>query len=349
MRITANMVTMARIVLLPIPCAMLLHGEGVWLWIALWIYIALGITDFIDGYMARRDGPTKLGGLLDPVADKLFIASIILPLAGRGLCPYWVAGALFSRELLITALRSSVALREETIRTSRLAKMKTIVQMGGVGTVFLTDQFTVPVVLCMALALATPFGLGWLYFRTQRKDREPPFFLGPVTIGFLAWALLTRIPADTSILLQWLVIVGITWVSGLDYVLGAVGLFRRTGLRSADNARSFWGLVQGGLVPCLAGLHPAAVLPLLVALSAELGTAGIDNVVVAETRTGPTRPFLASGLGGLALLAFAVGAPSDQVTQWLPWAASALAIWSLAIALRYYAVHSELFRMPPNS
>ncbi len=348
MRITANMVTMARIVLLPIPCAMLLHGEGIWLWIALWIYIALGITDFIDGYMARRDGPTKLGGLLDPVADKLFIASIILPLAGRGLCPYWVAGALFSRELLITALRSSVALRDETVRTSRLAKMKTIVQMGGVGTVFLTDQFAAPVVVWMAGALAAPFGLSWLYFKIKRRDREPPFFLGPVTIGFLFWALLTRVPADTSILAQWLVIVGITWVSGLDYVLGALGLFRRTGLRSADTARSFWGLVRGGLVPCLAGLYPAAVLPLLVALSAELGTAGIDNVVVAETRTGPTRPFLAAGLGGVGLLVFVVAGSPDQVVRWMPWAASILAVWSLAIVLRYYAVHRELFRTTPK-
>ena len=117
-KITANLVTMARILLLPIPCAFLLYGGKLETWIAFFLYAILGATDFVDGAMARKEGPTKLGGLLDPVADKIFVASICLALVAIKLMPVWALIAILLRELFITALRSSVAYRDESIRTS---------------------------------------------------------------------------------------------------------------------------------------------------------------------------------------------------------------------------------------
>lgn len=139
MKITANMVTIARIVLMPIPGYLLYQGIPE-LYIALVSIILLGITDWIDGRMARRDGPTVLGGLLDPIADKIFIAVCFIPFAERILpgtamvvFPVWLLIPVFCRDFLVTSLRTSLSLREAPMRTSTLAKFKTAIQMTAVG------------------------------------------------------------------------------------------------------------------------------------------------------------------------------------------------------------------------
>ena len=348
MKLTANMVTMARIVLLPVPCALLLYGSGHILWLCLVLYVSLGFTDFIDGYMARRDGPTRIGGLIDPVADKIFMAAIILPLVAGGAgvsCPAWVAGALFSRELLVTALRSSVSLRDAHIRTSKLAKMKTITQMGGVGTVFLSTRLAEypDLLLVLGLLLAAPFIGIWGYYKIKRTDRPVPYFAMPVACGFLVWAGLSRVDVDLSVLIQFQVIVAMTWISGLDYLLGALAPFRAHALRMPDFARLIWAIGHGALVPSLTGSYKAAVLPILVALSAELATGGIDNVVVAEHKKAESWPFLISGVLSIAFFATAFWLPFGLDSRWVPWLAAALATFSLVVLARYFSRHSDIF------
>jgi len=335
-KVTANMVTMARIVLLPLPCALLLHGTDWQLWLCLVLFVFLGFTDFIDGYMARRDGPTRIGGLIDPVADKIFMAAIILPLvaggAGVKYCPAWVAGALFSRELLVTALRSSVSLRNADIRTSKLAKLKTIVQMGGVGTVFLSTMLHEDkngTLLVIGLLLTAPFLGTWLYYKIKHRNRQPPYFLLPVAIAFLAWIALTRwADLETSVLTQFIIIVVMTWISGLDYLLGALAPFRSNGLKLPDFSRLIWAIGFGALVPCLVGFpvdNKAVVLPILIALSAELATGGVDNVVVAEHRKAVSWPFLVSGLFAITFFAATLWMPEAASNAWYPWLAGTLA------------------------
>src|SRR5215813_15200254 len=104
---------MARIVLLPLPVYMLIYGGHVQWWLAFAIFVILGATDFIDGLMARKEGPTKLGSLIDPVADKIFVAAIILSMVAVNLFPAWLVSTLLVREFLMTSLRSSVAFRKE--------------------------------------------------------------------------------------------------------------------------------------------------------------------------------------------------------------------------------------------
>jgi len=350
-KVTANMVTMARIVLLPLPCALLLFGSGWQLWLCLVLFVSLGITDFIDGYMARRDGPTRIGGLIDPVADKIFMAAIILPLVAGGakiVCPAWVAGALFSRELLVTALRSSVSLRDAQIRTSKLAKLKTITQMGGVGTVFLSTMLHKTqndALIVIGLLLTAPFLGAWLYYKIKHSHRPPPYFLLPVGTAFLAWIALTRwADLETSVLTQFIIIVVMTWISGLDYLLGAVGAFRSNGLKLPDFSRLIWAIGFGALVPCLVGYGPKmVVLPILVALSAELATGGVDNVVVAEHKKATSWPFLTSGLLAISFFATSIWLPGAMQEPWYPWLAASLAVASLTILARYFSAHSGLF------
>jgi cardiolipin synthase (CMP-forming) len=89
---------------MPALCWLIYQGD---LWLALILGTLIGCTDFVDGYLARKHGPTVLGGLLDPIADKVFIAFVYLPLADLGTVPAWAVALMFVREFLVTALRSA--------------------------------------------------------------------------------------------------------------------------------------------------------------------------------------------------------------------------------------------------
>src|SRR6266576_2176702 len=131
-RITANQVTFLRLALIPIPCWLLYQGvRGQYA--ALIFATLLGCTDFIDGYLARKHGPTVLGGLLDPIADKVFVAFAYMPFADVGMVPAWAVALMFVREFLVTALRSAYEQRDLSLKTSYLAKAKTWTQMQGIG------------------------------------------------------------------------------------------------------------------------------------------------------------------------------------------------------------------------
>src|SRR5689334_17666214 len=128
MRITANQVTLLRLLLMPVLVTCLYFGPSTRIWV-LFVGTLVGLTDMLDGWLARRQGPTVLGGLMDPIADKVFLAICCLPFVDLGWAPAWAVLALLSREFVITALRSSLETRRQTLRTIYLAKVKTWVQM----------------------------------------------------------------------------------------------------------------------------------------------------------------------------------------------------------------------------
>lgn len=298
MRITANQVTMARIFLLPVPVYMLIYGEALEWWLAFAIFVVLGATDFIDGLMARKEGPTRLGSLIDPVADKIFIAAIILSMIAIGVFPAWVASLLLSREFLLTALRSSVAERKQEIKTSKLAKLKTIIQMGGCGTIFFTLVLPSKAVIYICLALSLPFLLVALVYFFRKL--HPPFWAVPV---FLAFILVGAVEAFSSkeinLIMQMAIILAITWASAIDYLIGTYRLFKRTGMFLGDWARLWWAIVFSLFVAPLVAYFPIMVLPVLVSISLEFGLGGIDNIVVAEKHRFNSWPFFLSSAFGL--------------------------------------------------
>src|SRR6476646_6834318 len=112
------------------------HGN-VYMWSALIAGTLIGCTDWVDGMLARKYGPTVLGGLLDPIADKVFIAFAYTPFADSGFVPWWACALMFTREFFITALRSAYEQRDLTLKTSYLAKVKTWTQMQGIGMMLL--------------------------------------------------------------------------------------------------------------------------------------------------------------------------------------------------------------------
>ena len=128
MRITANQVTLSRCSRCP-SWVSTLFGSARTQVIGVIIGTLIGLTDFVDGYLARKHGPTVLGSLLDPVADKIFIVVCYGCFVARGGMPWWIAAAIFSREFLVTVLRSSLELGGRRLRSSGVAKAKTWVQM----------------------------------------------------------------------------------------------------------------------------------------------------------------------------------------------------------------------------
>lgn len=126
----ANRLTMIRIILVPIFMVFLLTRiPGGRFWAAI-IFIIAAITDGLDGYIARsRQQITKLGKLIDPLADKLLISAALVSLVELGLVPAWVAVLIISREFAVTGLRTVAASEGVVIAASKLGKAKTVSQV----------------------------------------------------------------------------------------------------------------------------------------------------------------------------------------------------------------------------
>ena len=137
-----NLLTYSRIAAIPVVVACMywqsiLQG-GLWLrWVALVIFIAAGITDFFDGYLARTwDQQSKLGRMLDPIADKLLVASCLLMLAADETIKGWslfAAIIILCREILVSGLREYLAELRVSVPVTQLAKWKTTIQLVAIG------------------------------------------------------------------------------------------------------------------------------------------------------------------------------------------------------------------------
>ncbi len=129
----ADQVTLSRVVLTPIVVAMWLNPQPQWHWIGLAVFIVAGLTDFVDGRLARRaDHTTRFGAYMDPLADKILVLGSGLALVSTGRLSVWLLLILLFRELAVTGLRS-VLPAGSTMAASRIAKWKTTVQMVAIG------------------------------------------------------------------------------------------------------------------------------------------------------------------------------------------------------------------------
>ena len=128
-----NLLTYARILAVPALVATFYFDGMTARWTALGIFIVAGITDFLDGYLARAlDQQSSLGRMLDPIADKLIVASALLMLASDDTIAGWSlipAIVILMREILVSGLREFLAELQISVPSSRLAKWKTAVQI----------------------------------------------------------------------------------------------------------------------------------------------------------------------------------------------------------------------------
>ena len=163
----ANLLTYSRIAAVPVGVALMfwqsIMDGGLWLrWAALAVFITAGITDMLDGYIARTYGQmTSLGRMLDPIADKLLVASSLLMLAAEETIRGWsllAAVIILCREILVSGLREYLAELRVSVPVSRLAKWKTTWQLVAVGFLIAGDAGDK-----VFAGLVTPIGLTLLW------------------------------------------------------------------------------------------------------------------------------------------------------------------------------------------
>ncbi len=132
-----NLLTYGRILAVPVVTGLLMYGGDRSRWVALGIFVIAGISDFFDGYLARLwKMQSSLGRMLDPIADKLLVAAVLLILAGDGTLiglNQWAAIIILCREILVSGLREYLAELRVPVPVTRLAKYKTAVQMLAIG------------------------------------------------------------------------------------------------------------------------------------------------------------------------------------------------------------------------
>ena len=128
-----NSLTLFRILAVPVIVILLLFPNRLCTFIAAIIFSAAAITDYLDGYLARRRGlVTDLGKVMDPVADKLLVSSSFIMLASLHWIPAWMVCIIVGRELAVTGLRNIIAEKGEDISASWLGKYKTGFQIAAI-------------------------------------------------------------------------------------------------------------------------------------------------------------------------------------------------------------------------
>src|SRR5215216_4673002 len=157
-----NALSLLRLFIVPVVVALVLAGtDG----LAAAVFVLAAMTDFLDGRLARRAGPTRLGQILDPVADRLMLSSVAVVLALRGLLPAWAVAILVGRDLL--TLIGSIVVGSK-VRVNRVGKAATAVLMGAIALVVLMPGRVVGEIMFYA-----GFGLsivaGLMYLRSVRR------------------------------------------------------------------------------------------------------------------------------------------------------------------------------------
>jgi CDP-diacylglycerol--glycerol-3-phosphate 3-phosphatidyltransferase len=175
--------TLFRIVLVPLIMVFLISSSRVSVLIAAVIFVAASLTDWLDGRMARRwNQVTRLGTLLDPVADKLLVAAALVSLVHVEMLAAWTAVVIIGRELAVTGLRGVALSMGTVVPASSLGKAKTVSQYVAI-TVLILEKGVSPDleifhlisrgVLWIALALTVISGVDYFYrffLHTNPKD-----------------------------------------------------------------------------------------------------------------------------------------------------------------------------------
>jgi len=150
----ANIVTITRMILIPVFLVVMLGDWPSWLdvptavamaqpWIAAAVFGLLAFTDGVDGYLARsRNEITTFGKFIDPIADKLLITAALLALVDLDVLPAWIALVIISREFIVSGLRMVASAEGQVIAASWYGKWKTVFQIAAILLFIVKDSAT---------------------------------------------------------------------------------------------------------------------------------------------------------------------------------------------------------------
>ena len=155
----SNILTISRILVIPVIVACIYLKSPWYGWIAFILFCAASITDYFDGYIARiRNEVTNFGTFLDPIADKLLVAAVILILTSKEIIADWEtipALIILLREIAVSGLREYLAKIKVSVPVSRIAKIKTSIQLIALAFLILSESgiTIVPIISIGKLAL----------------------------------------------------------------------------------------------------------------------------------------------------------------------------------------------------
>lgn len=173
-----NALTVLRILLVPVMVVALAQETGTGDVIAAFIFWLASVTDFVDGYLARRSNLiTNFGKLADPIADKLLVIAALVMLVGVDRVAPWVAVVVIGRELVVTLTRAVAAQQGEVIAAAWLGKVKTSIQIVVILLLILISESHLWLDLLVYAMVAITLWSGWDYFaglrRTAAAGRVP--------------------------------------------------------------------------------------------------------------------------------------------------------------------------------
>lgn len=185
-----NMLTIFRMALTPVFVSLLFYQKFVW---ALAAFVVAGITDGLDGLLARRfQQQSELGRILDPIADKMMLVTSFVVLSMRGVfptplpkhlpVPFWVTITVISRDIFILVGAAAINMVSgfRAFRPSFLGKVSTVVQIAAVAAVILAAQtrvgtgYYLPTIYTSVFTLTLLSGIHYIFFvsRLLNEDRK---------------------------------------------------------------------------------------------------------------------------------------------------------------------------------
>ena len=150
-----NAISILRILLVPVVVALVLVQTRAASYAATAVFVAGGLTDYLDGYLARRFGSSTLtGAWLDPLSDKLLVAAAVVALAAVSRFPVWAAVVIVVREAAVSILRAYMGTRRASMPASVVAKWKTATQLCAIGLYMLPLSSSAGVLKLVVLSIA---------------------------------------------------------------------------------------------------------------------------------------------------------------------------------------------------
>jgi CDP-diacylglycerol---glycerol-3-phosphate 3-phosphatidyltransferase len=177
-----NQLTLGRILVIPFLLLVYPIGFQSTNVICALVFALAGITDILDGYFARLyKQESRLGALLDPVADKMLSGACMILLADSQALPAWICGLLLCRDIAVSGMRMMAQEEGHTIKVNSLGKIKTILQDVAIFCLIIgEDMFDIPFkitgMISIWLALAVSLYSGYLYFEDflEITSNQPP-------------------------------------------------------------------------------------------------------------------------------------------------------------------------------
>lgn len=179
-----NLLTFLRMALIPVFASLLFYGYSGW---ALAVFVIAGLSDGIDGFLARRfNQESELGTIIDPVADKLLMTTAFLILTIPNIfepvrhlpVPFWVTAAVIGRDVLIITVAGAINVMTgfRGFRPSWLGKLSTLVQVIAVGLILLAAvggySFYLPTVYTIVALLAAASGIHYIFHVARLMKEE---------------------------------------------------------------------------------------------------------------------------------------------------------------------------------